>query len=69
MLGLDNARLNALEAENRRLRDDLLAQTQRANALRALLCQAWREHGVQAPDMPTGGTVTVEAALARLCWN
>ena len=27
MLGTDNARLNELEAENRRLRDELLTQT------------------------------------------
>lgn len=32
MLGLGNARINQLEAENRRLRAELLAQTQRGAA-------------------------------------
>ena len=32
MLGLGNTRVNQLEAENRRLRAELLAQTQRADA-------------------------------------
>lgn len=71
MLGLNNARINALEAENRILRDELDAANARANALRTALCQAWREHGVLPPasDVPAPGVVTAQGALARICWN
>jgi len=71
MLGLNNARINQLEAENHTLRVELDAANARANALRRLLCQAWREHGVlpPAPDAPAGGVVTAQGAMSRLCWN
>ena len=71
MLGLNNARINALEAENRILRDELDAANARANALRTALCQAWREHGIERTPggQGDGGTVTAQGALQRLCWN
>ena len=47
MLGLNNARINALEAENRILRVELDAANARANALRTALIAAWREHGIE----------------------
>lgn len=71
MLGLNNARINQLEAENRTLRAELDAANARANALRTALCQAWREHGVERTPggQGDGGTVTAQGALQRLCWN
>ena len=71
MLGLNNARINQLEAENRTLRDELDAANARANALRTALIAAWREHGIErTPDgQGDGGTVTAQGALQRLCWN
>jgi cell shape-determining protein MreC len=44
MLGLGNARLNELDAENRRLRAELLAQTQRAEGLRSVIGELRREN-------------------------
>ena len=71
MLGLNNAGINQLEAENHTLRVELDAANARANALRTALCQAWREHGVlpPAPDVSAAGVVTAESAMQRLCWN
>ena len=71
MLGLNNARINQLEAENRTLRVELDAANARANALRTALIDAWREHGIErAPGgQGDGGTVTAQGALQRLCWN
>ena len=71
MLGLNNARINALEAENRILRDELDAANARANALRTALIAAWREHGIERTPggQGDGGTVTAQGALQRLCWN
>lgn len=71
MLGLNNARINALEAENRILRDELDAANARANALRTALIDAWREHGIGRTPGGQGvvGTVTAQGALQRLCWN
>ena len=71
MLGLNNARINALEAENRVLHVELDAANARANALRTALIDAWREHGIErAPGgQGDGGTVTAQGALQRLCWN
>ena len=65
MLGLNNARINALEAENRILRDELDAANARANALRTALIDAWREHGIECTPggQGDGGVVT---ALPRL---
>ena len=59
MLGLNNARINALEAQNRILRDELDA------------ANAWREHGIgRTPGgQGDGGTVTAQGAMSRLCWN
>jgi len=71
MLGLNNARINQLEAENRILRDELDAANARANALRTALIDAWREHGIERTPggQGDGGTVTAQGALQRLCWN
>ena len=71
MLGLNNARINALEAENRILRDELDAANARANALRTALIDAWREHGIERTPggQGDGGTVTAQGAMSRLCWN
>ena len=71
MLGLNNARINQLEAENRILRDELDAANARANALRTALIDAWREHGIERTPggQGDGGTVTAQGAMQRLCWN
>ena len=71
MLGLNNARINALEAENRTLRVELDAANARANALRTALIAAWREHGIERTPggQGDGGTVTAQGAMQRLCWN
>ena len=71
MLGLNNARINQLEAENRTLRVELDAANARANALRTALIDAWREHGIERTPggQGDGGTVTAQGALQRLCWN
>ena len=71
MLGLNNARIKQLEAENRILRDELDAANARANALRTALIDAWREHGIERTPggQGDGGTVTAQGALQRLCWN
>ena len=71
MLGLNNARINQLEAENRILRDELDAANARANALRTALIDAWREHGIERTPggQGDGGTVTAQGAMSRLCWN
>ena len=71
MLGLNNAGINQLEAENRTLRVELDAANARANALRTALIDAWREHGIERTPggQGDGGTVTAQGALQRLCWN
>jgi len=71
MLGLNNARINQLEAENHTLRVELDAANARANALRTALIDAWREHGIERTPggQGDGGTVTAQGALQRLCWN
>jgi hypothetical protein len=71
MLGLNNARINQLEAENRTLRVELNAANARANALRTALIAAWREHGIERTPggQGDGGTVTAQGAMQRLCWN
>ena len=71
MLGLNNARINELEAQNRILRDELDAANARAVALRTALIDAWREHGIERTPggQGDGGTVTAQGALQRLCWN
>ena len=71
MLGLNSARISALEAENHTLRDELDAANARANALRTALIDAWREHGIERTPggQGDGGTVTAQGAMSRLCWN
>ena len=69
MLGHNNIRIEELTAENRRLTAELDAAIARANALRTLLCQAWREHGVLPGNPGDSGTVTAESALRRICLN
>lgn len=71
MLGLNNAGINQLEAENHTLRVELDAANARANALRTALIDAWREHGIERTPggQGDGGTVTAQGALQRLCWN
>ena len=71
MLGLNNARINQLEAENRTLRVELDAANARANALRTALIAAWREHGIERTPggQGDGGTVTAQGAMQRICWN
>ncbi len=84
MLGLGNTRLNQLEAENRRLRADLLAQTQRAEALIRIIANLQRENETAAMQLTQlaavaqvatqqaqagRGYVCGESALARVSVN
>ena len=75
MLGLNNARINQLEAENRVLHAELDAANARANAranaLRTALIDAWREHGIERTPggQGDGGTVTAQGAFGRICLN
>ncbi len=84
MLGLGNARLNALEAENRTLRAELLAQVQRTDALSRIIITLQRENEAltrQCANMATAtqyatqqaqagrGYVIGEDALARVSVN
>ena len=48
MLGLNNTRINQLAAENRRLRAELLAQTQRNEGLTAIIANLRRENDTAA---------------------
>lgn len=85
MLGASNARMNELEAENSRLRAELLAQTQRADALLTMNAKLRRENTTlvcQVSQMARGSVppaltlnematnrITGVGALQRLCWN
>lgn len=84
MLGLGNARLNQLEAENRRLRAELLAQTQRVEGLRIIIGELRRENetaALQLTQLAAVATVATqqaqagrgfilgETAFERQCWN
>lgn len=82
MLGSDATRLNELEAENRVLREELHAQTLRAEALAKILRTQRAENDAlvqQVNAMATarqrdarqvdGETVTAAGAMMRLCWN
>lgn len=84
MLGLGNARLNQLEAENRRLRAELLAQTQRVEGLRIIIANLQRENetaALQLTQLAAVATVATqqaqagrgfilgETAFERQCWN
>ena len=48
MLGLNNARVNQLEAENRILRAELLAERQRVEGLRTIIANLRRENATAA---------------------
>ena len=84
MLGLGNARMNQLEAENRRLRAELLAQTQRADAQRTIIANLQRENATAALQLTQlaavatvatqqaqagRGYILGETAFERQCWN
>jgi len=84
MLGLGNARLNQLEAENRRLRAELLAQTQRNEGLRTIITNLQRENETAAYQLAQlaavatvatqqaqagRGFILNEPAIERMCWN
>jgi hypothetical protein len=74
MLGLGNARLNQLEAENRRLRAELLAQTQRNEGLRTIIANLQRENETAAYQLTQQaqagrGFILNEPAIERMCWN
>ena len=67
MLGLGNARLNQLEAENRRLRAELLAQTQRTEALSRIIVTLQRENetaAYQLTQLAAVATVATQQAQA-----
>jgi hypothetical protein len=67
MLGLGNARINQLEAENRRLRAELLAQTQRNEGLRAIIANLQRENetaAYQLTQLAAVATVATQQAQA-----
>lgn len=84
MLGHNNARINELEAENRRLRADLLAQMQRCDALSRIiatlqgeneaLTRQWAnmaaatQHATQQAQAARGYVIG-ESALARVSVN
>ncbi len=84
MLGLGNARLNELEAENRRLRAELLAERQRNEGLRSIIANLQRENetaALQLTQLAAVATVATqqaqagrgfilgETAFERQCWN
>ena len=67
MLGLGNARLDALEAANRVLRAELLAQTQRAEALSGIVKTLQRENEAltrQCTNMATTTQAATQQAQA-----
>lgn len=67
MLGLNNARINQLEAENRRLRAELLAQTQRADAQSRIIANLQRENetaALQLTQLAAVATVATQQAQA-----
>ena len=84
MLGLGNTRINQLEAENRRLRAELLAQTQRADAQSRIIANLQRENETAAYQLTQlaavaqvatqqaqagRGFILNENPLDRLCRN
>jgi len=67
MLGLGNARLNELEAENRRLRAELLAERQRNEGLRSIIANLQRENetaAYQLTQLAAVATVATQQAQA-----
>ena len=84
MLGLCNTRLNQLEADNRRLRAELVAEKQRNEGLRTIIANLQRENAIAAYQLTqlaavatvatqqaqAGRTVDVtEPVLERFVWN
>jgi len=84
MLGLGNARLNELEAENRRLRAELLAERQRNEGLRSIIANLQRENETAALQLTQlaavaqvatqqaqagRGFILNEGVLDRICAN
>lgn len=82
MLGHDNTRAEQLAAENRVLREELTAQTLRAEALRSILRTQRAENDALVQQVAAmaavrqrdarqvdGATVTAAGAMQRLCWN
>ena len=74
MLGLGNTRVNQLEAENRRLRAELLAQTQRADAQSRIIANLQRENETAAYQLTQqaqagNGYDLSETAIDRIFWN
>ena len=67
MLGLGNTRVNQLEAKNRRLRAELLAQTQRADAQSRIIANLQRENetaALQLTQLAAVATVATQQAQA-----
>jgi hypothetical protein len=64
MLGLGNARLNALEAENRTLRAELVAQTQRTDALSRIIVILQKESETYARQL-ANMTAVAQAATQQ----
>lgn len=84
MLGLGNARNAALEAENRRLRAELLAEKQRNEGLRTIIANLRRENETAALQLTQlaavaqvatqqaqagRGFILNEGVLDRICAN
>lgn len=84
MLGLGNTRINQLEAENRRLRAEVLYAQQRNEGLRSIIANLQRENetaALQLTQLAAVATVATqqaqagrgfilnEPAIERMCWN
>ena len=84
MLGTNNARLNELEADNRRLRAELVSEQQRNEGLRSIIANLQRENetaALQLTQLAAVATVATqqaqagrgfilgETAFERQCWN
>ena len=67
MPGVNNARLNELEAANSVLRDELLAETQRNEGLRTIIATLQRENATaayQLTQLAAVAQVATQQALA-----
>ncbi len=77
MLGLNNARINQLEAENRVLRAESLVQVQRIAALCRIIDTLQRQNEAMAATTQHAtqqaqaghGYVPGDDVMQRLCWN
>lgn len=84
MLGLGNTRINQLEAENRRLRAELLAERQRNEGMRAIIATLQLENETAALQLTQlaavaqvatqqaqagRGFILNEPVLDRICRN